>query len=153
MIERRPSRRHPLDAGFLTTRLGRIQRIGQVRSEVDVYNLRYANSVEDRVRELLSARQENIFRLFGQLPDTLEDVWVEVALGRIEEAKRTIDAVPERHPFPPRYHEVRRVDWESCARVLANDAKTQGACPRVGRALIPVPGGEMVPVQGLEPRT
>ncbi len=102
MIERRPSRRHPLDAGFLTTRLGRIQRIGQVRSEVDVYNLRYANSVEDRVRELLSARQENIFRLFGQLPDTLEDVWVEVALGRIEEAKRTIDAVPERHPFPPR---------------------------------------------------
>ena len=113
----------PWNPSRLEQRKGRIQRIGQVRSEVDVYNLRYANSVEDRVRELLSARQENIFRLFGQLPDTLEDVWVRVALGRIEEAKRTIDAVPEQHPFPLRYHEVRRVDWESCARVLADDAR------------------------------
>ena len=113
----------PWNPSRLEQRKGRIQRIGQVRFEVDVYNLRYANSVEDRVRELLSARQENIFRLFGQLPDTLEDVWVRVALGRIEEAKRTIDAVPEQHPFPLRYHEVRRVDWESCARVLADDAK------------------------------
>ena len=58
------------------TRVGRIQRIGQVRPEVDVCNLRYANSVEDRVRQLLSERLE---------PDTLEDVWVQVALGRIEE--------------------------------------------------------------------
>ena len=38
--------------------------------------MRYANSVEDRVRRLLSERLENISRLFGQLPDTLEDVWV-----------------------------------------------------------------------------
>lgn len=71
----------------------------------------------------LSERQENIFKLFGQLPDTLEDVWVRVALGQFEEAKRTIDAVPDRHPFSLRYHEVERVDWESCARVLADDAK------------------------------
>ena len=87
--------------------------------------MRYADSVEDRVRELLSARQESVFRLFGQLPDTLEDAWVQVALGRIEEAKRTIDAVPERHPFALRYHEVRHVDWESCARVLADDARRE----------------------------
>lgn len=64
-------------------------------------------------------------RIAGQLPDTLEDVWVQVALGRIAEAKRTIDAVPRRHPFALRYHEVRRVDWESCARVLAADAQRQ----------------------------
>ena len=50
-------------------------------------------------------------------------MWVQVALGRLEEAKRTIDAVPERHPFALRYQEVRPVDWESCARVLADDAK------------------------------
>ena len=113
----------PWNPSRLEQRKGRIQRIGQVRPEVDIYNMRYADSVEDRVRELLSARQENIFRLFGQLPDTLEDVWVQVALGRIEEARRTIDAVPEQHPFALRYHEVRHVDWESCARVLADDAK------------------------------
>ena len=87
--------------------------------------MRYANSVEDRVRQLLSERQENIFKLFGQLPDTLEDVWVKVALGQIEEAKRTIDAVPDRHPFALRYHEVERVDWESCARVLDDEAKRE----------------------------
>lgn len=50
---------------------------------------------------------------------------MQVALGRIEEAKRTIDAVPDRHPFALRYHEVRRVDWESCTRVLDDDAKRQ----------------------------
>lgn len=87
--------------------------------------MRYANSVEDRVRQLLSERQENIFKLFGQLPDTLEDVWVQVALGQIEEAKRTIDAVPDRHPFTLRYREVERVDWESCARVLGDEAKRE----------------------------
>ena len=114
----------PWNPSRLEQRKGRIQRIGQVRSEVDVYNMRYANSVEDRVRRLLSERLENVSRLFGQLPDTLEDVWVRVALGEIEEAKRTIDAVPDEHPFALRYREeVRRVDWESCARVLADDAR------------------------------
>ena len=114
----------PWNPSRLEQRKGRIQRIGQVRSEVDVYNMRYANSVEDRVRRLLSERLENVSRLFGQLPDTLEDAWVRVALGEIEEAKRTIDAVPDEHPFALRYREeVRRVDWESCARVLADDAR------------------------------
>ena len=113
----------PWNPSRLEQRKGRIQRIGQIRPEVDVYNMRYANSVEDRVRRLLSERLESISRLFGQLPDTLEDVWVRVALGEIEQAKRTIDAVPDEHPFALRYHEVGRVDWESCARVLDDDAR------------------------------
>ena len=113
----------PWNPSRLEQRKGRIQRIGQVRSEVDVCNLRYAGSVEDRVRRLLSERLENVARLFGQLPDTLEDAWVQAALGRVEEAKRTIDAVPRRPPFALRHHEVRPVDWESCARVLDADAK------------------------------
>ena len=113
----------PWNPSRLEQRKGRIQRIGQVRSEVDVYNMRYADSVEDRVHALLSERWEQISTLFGQLPDTLEDVWVQVALGRQEEAQRTIDAVPERHPFEMRYREVRPVDWESCARVLDDGAR------------------------------
>ena len=32
-------------------------------------------------------------------------------------------AAPLCRPFALRYHEVRRVDWESCARVLADDAR------------------------------
>ncbi len=113
----------PWNPSRLEQRKGRIQRIGQLRPEVDVYNMRYANSVEDRVRELLSQRLERISQLFGQLPDTLEDVWVQVALGRVEQARRTIDAVPERHPFALRYHEVEPVDWESCARVLDDETR------------------------------
>ncbi len=116
---------HRWNPSRLEQRKGRIQRIGQVRPEVDVYNMRYAGSVEDRVHELLSERLESISRLFGQLPDTLEDVWVQVALGQAENAKRTIDAVPQKHPFELRYREVRHVDWESCARVLDDAARRE----------------------------
>src|SRR5471030_871875 len=49
-------------------------------------NVRYKDSVEDRVHALLSARLQNIHQIFGQLPDVLEDVWVNVALGQIEKA-------------------------------------------------------------------
>ena len=115
----------PWNPSRLEQRKGRIQRIGQTRPRVDVYNMRYANSVEDRVRQLLSERLESISRLFGQLPDTLEDVWVEVALDEMEQAKQTIDSVPNKHPFELRHHEVGRVDWESCARVLDDAAKRQ----------------------------
>ena len=118
----------PWNPSRLEQRKGRIQRIGQVRSEVDVYNMRYEGSVEDRVHELLSERLENISRLFGQLPDTHEDVWVQVALGQAEAAKRTIDAVPQRHPFELRFGEVRHVDWESCARVLDDAARRETLC-------------------------
>ena len=113
----------PWNPSRLEQRKGRIQRIGQVRPEVDVCNMRYADSVEDRVHALLSERCEHISTLFGQLPDTLEDVWVQVALGKQTQAQRTIDAVPEQHPFEIRYREVQPVDWESCARVLDDGAR------------------------------
>ena len=80
--------------------------------------------MEDRVHNLLSERLENIYILFGQIPDVLEDVWIEVALGEIERAKQTIDAVPEQHPFELRYQQIEKVEWESCSRVLdANERK------------------------------
>ncbi len=108
----------PWNPSRLEQRKGRIQRIGQLRDEVDIYNMRYMASVEDRVHELLSGRLEDISKMFGQLPDILEDVWVNVAIREIEKAKQTIDAVPKRHPFELRYHKVEKVDWETCAVVL-----------------------------------
>jgi hypothetical protein len=81
--------------------------------------------VEDRVHDLLSQRLERISTLFGQIPDILEDVWIDVALGEIEKAKQTIDAVPQEHPFQFRYHAVRRMDWESCAKVLNAEERKQ----------------------------
>ena len=81
--------------------------------------MRYRGSVEDRVHELLSTRLHDVYTLFGQLPDVLEDAWVMMAQGQIEEAQRIIDAVPRQHPFALRYTEVEKVDWESCAEVLS----------------------------------
>jgi superfamily II DNA/RNA helicase len=71
----------PWNPSRLEQREGRIQRIGQLRDTVDIYNMRYADSVEDRVHDLLSERLENIANLFGQIPDILEDVWIDMAVG------------------------------------------------------------------------
>ncbi len=108
----------PWNPTQLEQRKGRIQRIGQVREEVFVYNMRYRDSVEDRVHQLLSGRLQGIRDLFGQIPDTLEDVWVLTALRDEERALEIIDAVPERHPFELRYDRIQPIDWESCSLVL-----------------------------------
>jgi superfamily II DNA or RNA helicase len=108
----------PWNPTRLEQRKGRIQRIAQVRDRVRVYNMRYKDSVEDRVHQLLSQRLANIHRLFGQIPDILEDVWIDIALGDIERAKKVIDEVPNQHPFEIRYSKVEKMPWESCARVL-----------------------------------
>jgi len=113
----------PWNPTRLEQRKGRIQRIGQIFDEVYIYNMRYKDSVEDRVHHLLSSRLENIYNLFGQIPDVLEDVWVKVALNQIEEAKYIIDAVPKQHPFELRYNQIKPINWESCATVLDNTEK------------------------------
>lgn len=112
----------PWNPTRLEQRKGRIQRIGQSRETVYVYNMRYQGSVEDRVHELLSDRLKNIHDLFGQIPDTLEDVWIEVALGDDKKARQTIGKIPERHPFEARYNQIQHIDWETCAEVLNRNA-------------------------------
>jgi len=114
----------PWNPTRLEQRKGRIQRIGQLQDVVYVYNIRYLNSVEDRVHELLSRRLESIYQLFGQLPDVLKDVWIDVALKQDERAKQVINAVPKQHPFEIKYHHVEKVPWETCSKVLdATDRK------------------------------
>lgn len=113
----------PWNPTRLEQRKGRIQRIGQARSTVYIYNMRYRGSVEDRVHRALSQRLSAISGLFGQLPDTLEDVWVAMAQQGIEEALQKIDEVPTTHPFQLRYDRISNVNWESCSEVL--DAELQ----------------------------
>jgi superfamily II DNA/RNA helicase len=50
----------PWNPTKLEQRKGRIQRIGQVYDIVYIYNMRYKDSVEDRVHSLLSTRLKNI---------------------------------------------------------------------------------------------
>jgi superfamily II DNA or RNA helicase len=108
----------PWNPTRLEQRKGRIQRIGQIHDAVQVYNMRYHDSVEDRVHQLLSERLQDIYTLFGQIPDVLEDVWVRVAAGQKVEAQKIIDNLPRQHPFELRYARVEPVDWESCSQVL-----------------------------------
>ncbi len=109
----------PWNPTRLEQRKGRIQRIGQARSEVWFANLRYRDSVEDRVHQVLADRLEAIHGLFGQIPDTLEDVWVQVAFNNEQAANQLIDrAAATRNPFDAKYSKVEDADWETCSTVL-----------------------------------
>lgn len=109
----------PWNPTRLEQRKGRIQRIGQVRDEVYIYNMRYKGSVEDKVHDRLSTRTRQIMDIFGQLPDTLEAVWVEIARNNEQEAARRIDQLPEERPFIDKYDRIpENLDWETCSTVL-----------------------------------
>jgi len=108
----------PWNPTRLEQRKGRIQRIGQVHDTVLIYNMRYQGSIEDRVHQLLSGRLHDIYTFFGQIPDVLQDVWVELAYGEVERARKIIDELPQQHPFEVRYTAVQKVEWESCRLVL-----------------------------------
>ncbi|CAK0760783.1 DNA/RNA SNF2 family helicase [Gammaproteobacteria bacterium] len=109
----------PWNPTRLEQRKGRIQRIGQARSEVWIANLRYRDSVEDRVHQVLAERLEAIHGLFGQIPDTLEDVWVRIALNDEQAAQNLIDrTTATRNPFDVKYSKVEDSDWETCTSVL-----------------------------------
>ena len=109
----------PWNPTRLEQRKGRIQRIGQVRTEIWIANLRYRGSVEDRVHQVLADRLEAIHGLFGQIPDTLEDVWVHIANHDEQAARQLIDrTAATRNPFDVKYSKVEDADWETCASVL-----------------------------------
>ena len=114
----------PWNPTRLEQRKGRIQRIGQIRDEIYILNLRYRGSVEDRVHQLLASRQQTLHALFGQIPDTLEDIWVLVARHAEQDARQRIDLVPRVHPFERRYERrPEPVDFESCTRVLTAEVQ------------------------------
>jgi hypothetical protein len=71
------------------------------------------------VHRALLSRLLQIRGIFGTIPDTLEDAWVAVATGEIEEATRRIEEMPSRHPFDIRYAaDLPETAWERCAQVL-----------------------------------
>lgn len=108
----------PWNPTRLEQRKGRIQRIGQKRDTVYVFNMRYRDSIEDRVHQMLASRLKNIHDIFGQIPDTLEAAWIAAAIGDERKVRETIDAVPKKHPFEARYNQIAAIHWESCAEVL-----------------------------------
>jgi|TARA_R110000772_G_scaffold32761_1_gene80010 hypothetical protein len=75
--------------------------------------------VEDKVHRVLAERLQAIHELFGQIPDTLEDVWVKVALNDEAEIAELIDqTTATRNPFDRKYSKVEDAAWETCPVVL-----------------------------------
>lgn len=115
----------PWNPTRLEQRKGRIQRIGQISDSVSIYNLRYKDSVEDKVHKVLSQRLNDIYDMFGQIPDTLEDVWIDVATNNVEQAMERINAMPHQNPFTIKYETLppETEDWGKCAEVLDKSEK------------------------------
>ena len=110
----------PWNPTRLEQRKGRIQRIGQLSDTIYIYNMRYKDSVEDKVHNRLSERFQSIHDLFGQIPDVLEDVWIAIAKNDEESAEKAINKLPKKNPFELKYEERPPDcgDWEKCSVVL-----------------------------------
>ena len=86
-------------------------------------NLVYHDTQDERVYAVISRRMKDRFDIFGSLPDTIEDDWIE----NVEELERRMDEYIHlrdraRNVFEVRYQETIDPDkdrWELCSRVLA----------------------------------
>lgn len=113
----------PWNPSRLEQRLGRIKRIGQARRNVDMLNLVYHHTQDERIYQVLSQRMKDKFDIFGGLPDTIEDDWIE----NVEKLDAMMDEYihlrQQAHDtFEFRYKETIDPDhnrWELCSRVLA----------------------------------
>jgi superfamily II DNA or RNA helicase len=115
----------PWNPTRLEQRKGRIQRIGQLADKIYIYNMRYKDSVEDKVHSKLSGRLQGIYTLFGQIPDVLEDVWIAIAQKDEASAEQAISRLPQKNPFILKYEEAIPDcgDWEKCAVILDEKEK------------------------------
>jgi superfamily II DNA or RNA helicase len=115
----------PWNPSRLEQRKGRVQRIGQIRDNVHVLNLRYAGTVEDQVYAALSHRFGDIFSVLGQLPDAFEDDWIAAILQdrtAVQNFSQRVQAA--KPPMELRYlrdvADDRGLDWEYTEKVLSS---------------------------------
>ena len=113
----------PWNPSRLEQRLGRIKRFGQARRTVDMLNLVYHETQDEKVYQVLSRRMKDRYDIFGGLPDTIEDDWIET----VEKLDEMMDEYIHlrkraRDVFEMRYQQTIDPDrdrWELCSRVLS----------------------------------
>jgi superfamily II DNA/RNA helicase len=113
----------PWNPSRLEQRLDRIKRFGQARRTVDMLNLVYHDTQDEKVYQVLSRRLKDKFDIFGGLPDIIEDEWIE----GVEKLEAMMDQYVQlrqkaRDVFELRYKETIEPDqnrWELCSRVLS----------------------------------
>jgi hypothetical protein len=121
----------PWNPSRLEQRIGRIKRIGQRRDAVDVLNLVYAGTRDEVIYDRLSRRMRDRFDLFGQLPDVIEDDWIDDADALDRELESFIEKRRSANAFSLRWGgtttgtEVGEDErawqnaWETCSRVIS----------------------------------
>ncbi len=113
----------PWNPSRLEQRLGRIKRFGQARKNVDMLNLVYANTQDERIYNVLSSRLKDTYDIFGSLPDTIEDDWIqdeEELQERMDEymheRQRATNAFSVKYKATVDPHQNK---WELCEKVLS----------------------------------
>ncbi|MEB3175023.1 MAG: helicase-related protein, partial [Cyanobacteriota bacterium] len=122
----------PWNPTRLEQRIGRVKRFGQVREAVDMLNLVYQGTVDEKIYETLSARMKNRFDLFGSLPDTIQDDWIEDIERLDEKLDEYIEAQKRVNGFDIRYNanlEAEEDPWREVAQVFS-----RGTIDRLMRA-------------------
>ncbi len=113
----------PWNPSRLEQRLGRIKRFGQARRNVDMLNLVYHETQDEKVYKVLSRRMKDRYDIFGGLPDTIEDDWIESVEKLEEMVDEYIHLRRQAHDaFEMRYQKTIDPDrdrWELCSRVLS----------------------------------
>lgn len=113
----------PWNPSRLEQRLGRIKRFGQTRKFVDMLNLVYSETQDEKVYNVLSERLRDTYDIFGSLPDTIDDEWIqdeeelrERMNEYLHERDKAQDAfsVKYRSTLDPQAHL-----WERCSTVLS----------------------------------
>lgn len=112
----------PWNPSRLEQRIGRIKRIGQIRPTVDMLNLVYQGTRDEKVYERLSQRMKDRYDLFGGLPDVIEDDWIEDIETLDLKLSEYIDKQRRATAFELRYSDT--IDppdepWERCSQVLS----------------------------------
>ena len=113
----------PWNPSRLEQRLGRIKRFGQARRTVDMLNLVYHDTQDEKIYQVLSRRLKDKFDIFGGLPDTIEDEWIDNVEQLDDIMDKYMHLRQDAHDtFEVRYKETIDPDknrWELCSRVLA----------------------------------
>lgn len=112
----------PWNPTRLEQRIGRIKRFGQKRETVDMLNLVNEQTVDEKIYERLSERMRNRYDLFGSVPDTIKDEWIEDIETLGEKMDEFINAQREATGFDLRYTGTTAPpdkDWRNCSEVLS----------------------------------
>ena len=113
----------PWNPSRLEQRLGRIKRFGQSRRSVDMLNLVYHDTRDERVYQVISRRMKDKYDIFGGLPDTIEDDWIDSEQKLDEMMDQYIHLRDKaRDVFQLKYEGTIDPDknrWELCASVFS----------------------------------